>query len=102
VKNARTEDSRRFGPELSWSLLLQFDQMNRRLVIFFHALLFVLGFSVVFVFGWGGAATLLGQLFGTYKIWLGKIGGLIVILFGLSILGIIKIPWLYYDTRPEW
>jgi cytochrome c-type biogenesis protein len=76
--------------------------MNRRLVIFFHALLFVLGFSVVFVFGWGGAATLLGQLFGTYKIWLGKIGGLIVILFGLSILGIIKIPWLYYDTRPEW
>lgn len=76
--------------------------MNRRLVIFFHALLFVLGFSVVFVFGWGGAATLLGQLFGTYKTWLGKIGGLIVIVFGLSTLGIVKIPWLYYDTRPEW
>jgi cytochrome c-type biogenesis protein len=76
--------------------------MNRRLIISFHALLFVLGFSIVFVFGWGGAATLLGQLFGVYKGWLGKIGGIVVILFGLSTLGVIKIPWLYYDTRPEW
>jgi cytochrome c-type biogenesis protein len=76
--------------------------MNRRLIVFFHALLFVLGFSIVFVFGWGGAATLIGQLFGAYKGWLGKIGGIVVILFGLSTLGVLKIPWLYYDTRPEW
>ena len=76
--------------------------MNRRLVVFFHALLFVLGFSIVFIIGWGGAATVLGQLFGAYKGWLGKIGGLVVILFGLSTLGVIKISWLYYDTRPEW
>ena len=76
--------------------------MNRRFIVFFHALLFVLGFSVVFVFGWGGAATLLGQAFGAYKGWLGKIGGLVVILFGLSTLGVITIPWLNYDTRPEW
>jgi len=76
--------------------------MNRRLVVFFHALLFVLGFSAVFIIGWGGAATVLGQLFGAYKGWFGKIGGLIVILFGLSTLGVFRIPWLFYDTRPEW
>lgn len=76
--------------------------MNRRLVVLFHALAFVLGFSIVFVVGWGGAATLLGQVFGLYKGWLGKIGGVIVVLFGLSTLGMIKIPWLYYDTRPQW
>jgi cytochrome c-type biogenesis protein len=76
--------------------------MNRRLILFFHALLFVLGFSAVFVIGWGGAATVLGELFGAYKSWLGRIGGLVVILFGLSTLGVVKIPWLYYDTRPEW
>jgi len=76
--------------------------MNRRLIIFFHALLFVLGFSIVFVFGWGGTATLLGQMFSAYKGWLGKIGGVVVVVFGLSTLGIVKIPWLYYDTRPEW
>lgn len=76
--------------------------MNRRWVVFFHALLFVLGFSVVFIFGWGGAATILGQLFGMYKGWLGKVGGLVVILFGLSTLGVVKIPLLNYDTRPQW
>lgn len=76
--------------------------MNQRLIVFFHALLFVLGFSLVFVFGWGGAATGLGQLFGSYKGWLGKIGGVVVILFGLTTLGVFRINWLYYDTRPQW
>jgi len=73
-----------------------------RLATFLHALLFVLGFSIVFVVGWGGAATLLGQLFGAYKLVLGKIGGVVVILFGLATLRVLKIPWLYYDTRPQW
>ena len=72
------------------------------MLIFGHALLFVLGFSFVFVVGWGGAATLLGQVFGTYKNTLAQIGGVVVILFGLSTLGVLKIPWLNYDTRPEW
>jgi cytochrome c-type biogenesis protein len=76
--------------------------VNRRLILFFHALAFVLGFSVVFVFGWGGAATLLGGLFVSYKVWIARIGGVVVILFGLTTLGMVKIPWLYYDTRPEW
>lgn len=75
---------------------------DRRWQVFLHALLFVLGFSLVFVVGWGGAATLAGQLFGTYKNLLSKIGGVVVILFGLATLGVLRIPWLYYDTRPEW
>ncbi len=70
-----------------------------RLKIFLHALLFVAGFSVVFIVGWGGSATLLGQLFGTYKFALGRIGGVIVILFGLATLDLIHIPWFYADTR---
>jgi cytochrome c-type biogenesis protein len=40
---------------------------NERLKVFLHALLFVLGFSLVFVIGWGGSVTVLGQLFGAYK-----------------------------------
>jgi cytochrome c-type biogenesis protein len=70
--------------------------------VFFHAVFFVLGFSLVFIIGWGGAATLLGQTFGFYKGILGKIGGAVVILFGLTTMGVLKIPWLFYDTRPEW
>lgn len=74
---------------------------NRRLVLFTHALLFVLGFSLVFIFGWGGAATVFGQLFSDYKSILARVGGLVVILFGLATLGVVRIPWLYMDTRPD-
>jgi cytochrome c-type biogenesis protein len=72
------------------------------MVTFLHALFFVLGFSLVFIVGWGGAATTAGRLFGQYKTVIGQIGGVVVIAFGLATLGILKIPWLYYDTRPEW
>ena len=74
----------------------------RRREVFIHALLFVLGFSLIFTVGWGGAVTVLGQLFGQYKFLLGRIGGLIVILFGLATLDIIKIPWFYADTRAQY
>lgn len=74
----------------------------QRLQTFVHALSFVLGFSLVFIVGWGGAATALGQVFSTFKPVLGKIGGVVVILLGLSTLRVIKIPWMYSDTRPQW
>ncbi len=74
----------------------------RRWEVFVHALLFVLGFSLIFTIGWGGAVTVLGQLFGEYKYALGRIGGVIVILFGLATLDIIGIPWFYADTRTEY
>jgi cytochrome c-type biogenesis protein len=70
--------------------------------VFAHAATFVLGFSLVFIIGWGGSATLLGRLFGEYKNTLSKVGGLVVILFGLHTLEILTIPWFAYDLRPEW
>jgi len=57
---------------------------SERLKIFLHALLFVAGFSFVFIVGWGGSVTVLGQLFGEYKYALGRIGGVIVVMFGLA------------------
>jgi cytochrome c-type biogenesis protein len=72
-----------------------------RISTFGHGLLFVAGFSLVFVIGWGGAATLLGQLFGQYKTLLGRFGGVVVILFGFVTIGILRIPWLSVDTRPQ-
>ena len=70
-----------------------------RRMTFVHALFFVGGFSLVFVVGWGGAATLAGQLFGQFKTVLGRLGGVVVILFGLYTLGVLRIPWLSMDTR---
>ena len=76
--------------------------LGRRFATFLHAVLFVFGFSLVFIVGWGGAATALGQLFGQYKSTLAQIGGVVVIVFGMATLRVVKIPWLYYDTRPQW
>ena len=73
-----------------------------RLKIFLHALLFVLGFSLVFIIGWGGSATALGQVFGEYKRTVAQIGGVIVIMFGLATLAVIRIPWFYADTRAQY
>jgi cytochrome c-type biogenesis protein len=75
--------------------------ISGRFQLFSHAILFVLGFSLVFVFGWGGAATLFGQFFSAYKTEISQVGGVVVIAFGLVTLGFLKIPWLYLDTRPE-
>lgn len=61
-----------------------------------------MGFSVVFIIGWGGTATAVGQLFGIYKPILGRIGGMVVILLGLSTLKVIRIPWLLYEARSYW
>lgn len=73
-----------------------------RLRIFLHALLFVFGFSLVFIIGWGGSVTVLGQLFGAYKQVIAQIGGVIVIAFGLATLEVIRIPWFYADTRAQY
>lgn len=79
----------------------QVPSINRG-ILFLHALLFVLGFSLVFVIGWGGATTLLGTLFVTYKLRIAQIGGAILIIFGLATMDLIHIPWFYMDTRQQY
>lgn len=65
-----------------------------------HGLAFVLGFSVVFV-ALGAAASALGTALFEARGLLTKIGGVIVILFGLHTMGVIHIPFLEYDTRRQ-
>lgn len=67
---------------------------------FTHGLAFVLGFSVVFI-SLGVAASALGSLITSAKDLLEKIGGVIVILFGIHMTGMWKIPFLQYDTRKQ-
>jgi cytochrome c-type biogenesis protein len=75
---------------------------NERWKIFLHAFLFVTGFSLVFIVGWGGSVTLVGQLFVEYKRAIAQIGGIVVIMFGLATLEVIRIPWFYADTRTQY
>ena len=66
--------------------------------IFFNGLAFVLGFSVIFML-FGVFAGFLGHLFPGYRLWLTRIGGGFVILFGLFMLGLFKIPLLSKEYR---
>src|SRR4029079_16872549 len=68
----------------------------RRVVI--ASVLFVLGFTTVFV-GLGAGASLFGQLIQTYKRELEIVAGVIIILFGLHFLGIFRIGLLYQEAR---
>jgi cytochrome c-type biogenesis protein len=73
-----------------------------RFQVFMHAVLFVLGMSTIIVFVFGGTTTLFGQLLYDARDWITRIGGIVVIIFGLHTLGIIKIPFLNYDTRKQY
>jgi cytochrome c-type biogenesis protein len=73
-----------------------------RFQVFLHALLFVLGMSTIIVFVFGGATTIFGRLLYDARDWITRIGGIVVIIFGLHTLGIIKIPFLNYDTRKQY
>ena len=73
---------------------------NQRITLFLHGLSFVIGFSLVFIL-LGLAASAIGSVVYDSKDWIAKIGGIIVILFGLHISGIYEIPILNYDLRVQ-
>lgn len=72
--------------------------VENRWVTFSHGLAFVIGFSIVFII-LGAAASLLGAVLYDLRTWLAKIGGVVVVIFGLHTIGIINIPFLDYDIR---
>ncbi len=75
-------------------------QASSRWVTFSHGLAFVLGFSFVFVL-LGVLASVAGGLLFELRYWLAKIGGVIVVIFGLHMIGVFHIPFLAYDTRVQ-
>jgi cytochrome c-type biogenesis protein len=68
--------------------------------VLFTALAFVLGFSFVFV-SLGATATALGQFFLERLRLLGKIAGVLIVIFGLHTMGVLRIRWLYSDRRVQ-
>lgn len=80
---------------------------GNRWVTFTHGLAFVLGFSVVFIL-LGVATSAFGSLLYDLRFILAKVGGIVVVIFGLHMIGVYRIPFLEYDTRvqelpdPKW
>jgi cytochrome c-type biogenesis protein len=62
--------------------------------IFLSSLFFVLGFSIVFALLGVLLNTLLANVAYGAQIWLSRIGGIIIITFGLYLIGLLRIPWL--------
>ena len=71
---------------------------RRRGTALLHGLWFVAGFSLVFVL-LGAAASAVGQLLRDYQVWVGRIGGVFLILFGIYLLGVLRPAFLMREWR---
>ncbi len=69
-----------------------------RRAIMTHSILFVSGFTLVFLL-LGASASFLGQFFRLYEVWLARIGGLVIMIFGLHLMGIFRIAPLLRERR---
>ena len=71
---------------------------RNRWITLFHGFAFVIGFTLVFLL-FNIIASALGGLLFDIRAWIARIGGIIVIVFGLHMIGIFRIPFLEYDFR---
>ena len=78
-------------------LSLEDVQKSRRSALI-HSLLFVAGFTLIFL-ALGASATVLGRVLLTQRDWLNRIGGTIVIVFGLYMLGVFNITAFSRERR---
>ena len=79
------------GPETGTSAM-------RRVVV--PSLLFVAGFTAVFVV-LGSTASIAGMALAPYRTLLARAAGLVVIAFGILMLGVIRMPGLYRELRVD-
>lgn len=76
------------------------SQDSSRFYTLSHGVAFVLGFSTVFIL-LGLGASAIGNLLFDLRPYLTKIGGVVVVIFGLHMTGVIRIPFLQYDVRKQ-
>ncbi len=74
------------------------EQGVNRKATFVHSLLFVLGFSLIFIM-LGASASFLGQFFRQYELWIARIGGGIIIILGLHLSGVFRLTPLLQEKR---
>ena len=70
----------------------------RRGTALLHAVWFVAGFGLIFIL-LGASASALGALFLRSQVWIARVGGVLVILFGMYLLGILRPVILMRERR---
>jgi cytochrome c-type biogenesis protein len=68
--------------------------------VLIHGVAFVFGFSLLFL-ALGATASVLGRVLIQHRIWIARIGGLLMVIFGAQMAGIIHLPFLDYGLRPN-
>lgn len=71
---------------------------TRRRTAITHALLFISGFTLIFL-ALGATATQLGLFLNRYQVWLERFGGLLIVFFGLYLLGAVRWATLERERR---
>jgi cytochrome c-type biogenesis protein len=92
---------------LSVENLAKVEERERfKSAILLNAILFIAGFSTVFI-AFGASASLIGQVLYEYQDLIRKIGGILIIIFGLYLLGILKLNifmterrLVHFESRP--
>jgi len=77
------------------------DANTNRFQVFLNSLFFVLGFTVIFSILGILLATVLSGVASTATDWLARVGGVVIILFGLFLTGLIKIPFLEQEHKVD-
>ncbi|MFB3813950.1 MAG: cytochrome c biogenesis CcdA family protein [Terriglobales bacterium] len=85
---------------ISGSSIEALESQQQRLLrrVMLSSLMFIIGFSIVFI-SLGAVATTIGQVTRDYYPLLTRIAGVVIIIFGLHLTGIWKIKALYADKR---
>ena len=73
---------------------------RRRVQTLAHAMAFVIGFSAIFV-ALGLSASAIGGVLDANRRLIAQAGGVLVVILGLQMTGMLRIPWLMMDTRPH-
>jgi len=72
-------------------------EARRRIIV--KTLFFILGFATIFILVFGAGTTLLSSALKEHKDIVGKVGGVVIVIFGLHFAGLFKIKWLYREKR---
>lgn len=83
---------------LTGSSIEDLNDGRTKLITLYKSLGFVLGFSIVFIF-MGASITSIGKLLITHQVIFRKLGGLLIVLFGLHTTGVFRIKLFYHEKR---
>lgn len=78
---------------------MSLDEARRsRRITLLHAVLFIVGFTLIFL-ALGATASVVGRVLLAARVWIARIGGVLIILFGLHLMGVFALAPLGRERR---